>query len=212
MSNELYKGHFVKFEDILKIDPKYPLIEIISNGSGKTIITNSKTINFIKNTYEEIRKTYFYAIHDYHEDYTGYIYGMCTNLLYSTGEITRNLVYEDPLSPSASIFYYALIRVIDNIISKSTIRDKFESISKEETIEICNILLHSLDLDYIYLLDEFNKDEYEAYVNSYTEIFRYDTKIAEYVETIVAVNFNIVLSDKLLKDLSKRKHDIQKEP
>ena len=162
----LYEGHFIKFEDILNSE------------------MTKLNILFLKRVYHEI-KVHFNEINKKDDHYVEYIYSLCNECTfymidYITKAESATSMYST-LEIRNSVFYFTLLTVLKKILSiYSTSTAEFSNMPKAEAIHICNMLLHALDIDCKFVVDEFKEEDYEAYFKSYN-VLNYDSEIAQYI-------------------------------
>lgn len=183
----LYEGHFIKYEDILNSEMA------------------KLNILFIKRVYDEV-KEYFNEINKKDDHYVEYIYSLCNEcMLYMIDYITKaeSASMYGTLVIRNSVFYFTLLTELKKILfTYSTSAAESSNMSKAEAIHICNMLLHALDIDCKFIVDEPTEDDYKAYLKSYN-VLNYDPEIAQYIievlKSYILYNENNESDEALLK-------------
>lgn len=163
----LYSGHFINFKDIV----------------GMNLLCR-KNLNMLKCAHHHISRI-FNNINANTKDkyFDNYIFALCNECMFLMSDyLTCDTDISGAVEVHWSVFYNSLLNILSKIMNDYTSTEYDGCISKQEAIYICNLLLYSLDMDFIFCVKELTDDDCDAYFKGYCVLYKYDTKLGDYVE------------------------------
>lgn len=165
----LYNGHFINFKDMVLM------------GLDK------RNTNVLKMLYYHIKRIFDnISVNTNDKYFDNYIFTLCNECMFIMSDyLTNDTNIHGAVEIQWSVFYNSLLNILNKITDDHASTESDGCISRQEGLYICNLLLYSLDMDFLFYKDELTEDDYKAYFEGYGFLYRYDNKLGDYVENVL---------------------------